>query len=68
MTAASTVLVINASLTLLEELLPKLSQLKASGEITAEQQAAVLAKYTSLKTRADGQFAGPEWQVEPPSR
>jgi hypothetical protein len=59
----NTVVILNAALTLVEELLPKLSELKANGEISAEQQAALLAKYNSLKARADGQFAGPEWQV-----
>ena len=60
----NTLIVINAALTLIEELLPKLNHLKAAGEITAAQQAELLAKYESLKTRADGQFSGPEWQIE----
>jgi len=52
-------------LALVESLLPLLDIFKASGEITAEQQQELLDKYNSLKNKADGQFAGPEWQVRP---
>lgn len=62
----NTVIAINAALTLVEELLPKITELASKGEITAGQQAEVLAKYNSLKARADGQFSGPEWQVSQP--
>lgn len=55
--------VINGSLALTESLLPVLDQLVKSGQITAEQQAVILAKYNSLKARADGQFSGPQWAI-----
>ena len=63
MNSASVLLIVNGALTALEELLPRLGQLRANGEIIAEQQAEVQARYASLKTRADGQFSGPEWQT-----
>ena len=53
----------NAALSLAEQLLPLIDQLSAKGEVSAEQQAELLAKYNSLKTQADGQFSGPAWQV-----
>lgn len=54
---------INASLSLVEKSLPIVQQLKNNGEITPAQQAELLAQYESLKTQADGQFQGPEWQI-----
>lgn len=45
-------------------LLPVIQTLTATGQITVEQQTAVLAQYNSLKTQAEGQFAGPEWKLE----
>ena len=53
----------NAAITLIEALLPSITALVQKGEITPAQQTALMAKYQSLKTKADGQFAGPEWQV-----
>jgi hypothetical protein len=47
---------------LVEKLLPAIDQLRLKGNITAEQQQQVRARYESLKARADGQFSGPEWQ------
>ena len=55
---------INAGLALIESLLPLLQQAVQAGEITVDQQSELLAKYVSLKNRADGQFSGPEWKVE----
>ena len=65
MNALGIIAAINAGLALVESLLPLLDIFKASGEITAEQQQELLNKYNSLKNKADGQFAGPEWQVRP---
>jgi len=56
---------ISASIDIAEKLLPLVSQLKADGQITADQQADILARFESLKAKADGQFSGPEWQVDP---
>lgn len=54
---------ISASIDLAEKLLPLVDNLKASGQITTEQQQAILDKYHSLRDKADGQFSGPQWQV-----
>lgn len=50
-----------ASISLAEQLMPVIEQLRLSGEITAEQQAEVRRRYESLKARADGQFQGAHW-------
>jgi len=64
MTPANTVLVVTSALTLVEQLLPKITELASRGEISAEQQAEVRARYESLKVKAAGQFSGPEWQIQ----
>lgn len=56
---------INGGMKLAEDLLPLLDGMVSRGEITAEQQAQVRAKYESLKAKADGQFQGAHWQIEP---
>jgi hypothetical protein len=56
---------INASLALLQNLLPLLDGMVERGEITVEQQNKVRAAYNSLRNQSDGQFQGPHWQVEP---
>jgi hypothetical protein len=53
---------LNAALTLSNELLPIVAQYRAEGKITAEQQAALRAKYESLLNRANGEFSGPHWK------
>ncbi len=53
---------LNAALTLAENLIPSISAAFANGEITAEQQAEVLARFNALKDKADEHFTGPEWQ------
>lgn len=58
---------VNAGLALVDALLPELQKLQLKGEITVEQQEQVLARYHSLRARADGQFSGPEWQIDPPA-
>lgn len=59
---------ISASIDLTQKLLPMVDQLKASGQITPEQQKAVLDQYASLRARADGQFSGPQWRVSTPTK
>lgn len=53
----------NAALSLVETLIPKIQEWVQTGEITADQQADLLARYNSLKNKADGQFSGPEWKL-----
>ena len=52
-------------LNLLEEMLPVIENLRVTGLITAAQQAEMKERYRRLKERADGQFSGPEWMIEP---
>lgn len=56
---------INGAMALTEALLPKLKQLKLSGAISDEEQAAVLARFNALKAKGDAAFQGPEWEVTP---
>jgi hypothetical protein len=60
----TTISAVNAGLALVEALLPEITRLRLKGEITVEEQREVLRRYNSLKARADGQFKGPEWQIE----
>lgn len=54
---------LSGSLSLAEQLIPLVNDAVQKGQISVEDQAAVLAKYNSLKAKADGQFSGPAWQV-----
>jgi hypothetical protein len=54
---------VSAALSLVESLIPKIAEWTKQGDISPEQQAELLAKYNSLRSRADGQFTGPEWEV-----
>jgi polyhydroxyalkanoate synthesis regulator phasin len=56
--------IINASLTLVEQLTPQVKELFQKGDITAEQQKALLDRYNALKANIDAEFSGPEWQIE----
>lgn len=53
----------NAGLALMEQLIPQIQEAAHRGDITVEQQAEVRRRYLSLKARAEGQFAGPEWSL-----
>lgn len=55
----------NGGIQLVEALLPLIQQLAQKGDISVDQQAQLLARYNSLKAKADGQFSGPEWQITP---
>jgi hypothetical protein len=59
------ILLANAAMVLLEKLLPIIGEKFKAGEIPIEEQAAVLARYESLKNRANGEFAGAHWKIEP---
>lgn len=63
--ALATIAAISAALSLVEAGLPLIEGFVQSGQMTVEQQAALLAKYNSLKIAADGQFSGPAWQITP---
>lgn len=53
---------LNGALSLANTLLPVVEQYRKDGVISADDQAKVKAAYESLRTRADGQFAGAAWQ------
>lgn len=54
-----------AAMTLIEELLPIIGDRVKSGTVTAAAQAELLNKFESLKARANGEFEGPHWKIEP---
>lgn len=51
----------SAGLSIVEQLAPKIQQLFASGEITPQQQADLMARYAQLLTNSAASFAGSEW-------
>jgi hypothetical protein len=58
------IILANAALTLLEQLLPKIQQSVAKGDVTVEEQRAVHERYAALRATGDAAFSGPEWQIE----
>ena len=54
-----------AALELAENLLPTISDLVKSGEVSIEDQAKVRAKFESLRDKTGGQFEGDHWKVQP---
>lgn len=58
------IILANAALTLVEELVPRIESLVKSGQITPEQQQTVRDRYTQLRDNLDARFSGPEWQIE----
>ena len=54
----------NALLGAMPTIINEVQTLAQKGEITADQQAAVLAKYQALEALVNsGPFSGPEWKV-----
>lgn len=53
---------INAAIGLLEVLIPQLAQLFKGGQITADQQQAVLDRINALRKSVNEGFSGPEWE------
>jgi len=56
-------ILINAALTLIEKLLPVISNAVKNGQVTPEAQAELRNRYTGLRAKADAAFTGPEWDV-----
>jgi hypothetical protein len=52
----------SAAMAFLKEAVPQIKEMFNRGEITKEQQDALLAEYQSLRERTEGQFAGKEWE------
>lgn len=61
MTPATIALLVNASLTILNELLPEFQKLHAAGLITAEDQQKVLDAINELRAKTP---TGPEWEIK----
>ncbi len=49
------------ALSMLEQLSPKIQALFQTGQITPEQQSALLKRYAELLTNSVASFAGHEW-------
>lgn len=60
-----TVAIISVLLTLVEKLLPKLTELASNGKITKEQQEQIRARYDKLAGNMDEAFGGDHWKVRP---
>jgi hypothetical protein len=52
-----------AALDFLEKIMPSITSLKISGQITTEEQSQLHAKLNNLRSQIDSQFSGPEWEV-----
>jgi len=58
------IILVNAALTLIEKLLPVVTDAVKNGQVTPEAQAELRQKYTALRNQADTAFTGPEWNIE----
>jgi len=63
MDPVSAIALTSAALSLVEQLLPVVDGFQKNGQISAEAQAELRAKFESLKTKADAQFSDPAWKV-----
>lgn len=63
MNAVLVIAAINASLALVEKLLPLLKNF-SRGDITPEQQSELRRRYAALRAAGDAAFTGPEWERE----
>jgi len=50
------ILLANAALALLEQLLPRIQQMQLAGQISVEQQQSVRDRYTALRAQGDAAF------------
>lgn len=55
----------NALMTALEQLVPKIQGLVKSGDVTKEEQQQVRDRYNALRAAGDSAFTGPEWEIDP---
>lgn len=65
MDPATAISLFSVGASLVERMIPIIRDLHLKGQINAAQQQQVLDRYQSLKTRADGQFTGPQWEPTP---
>lgn len=57
------IVLVDAALTVLEKLVPMMSDIVSKKEVTAEEQAKLMARIDALRAGGTG-FSGPEWKVE----
>lgn len=63
MNATVLIAVINAAISIVETLVPKLKELFSKGEITVAQQSELMARVEKILKDASS-FTGPEWEVK----
>lgn len=63
MDPATILLLLNSGLSIVEQLAPKVAELFASGDVSAEDQQKLAGRLAALRTNAA--FSGPEWEVNP---
>lgn len=63
MNAALVVSAVNGALSIVEQLMPLIHEHTQRGEITAEQQASLMARIDSI--RGGSFFSSPQWQLPP---
>lgn len=56
------IVLVDAAITVLEKLVPLISDLVSKKEVTSEQQAALLSRIDAI--RSGPAFTGPEWKIE----
>ena len=56
----------SAGIELVERLVPLIRDFANKGDITAEQQVALMARIDSLRVRAAGEFQGDHWKPSTP--
>lgn len=61
MDPASTIVIANGAMLILETVLPLIKDALSKGEITIEQQAALKARIDALRDKSA--FVGPEWEA-----
>lgn len=66
METAAIIAIIEGAFTIIEKVTPALQQAFQKGEVTAEQQTALLAKVEALRSATA--FSGPGWEIDPPEQ
>lgn len=56
----------NGLISLLELLIPKLTEAIKNGEVSPQEQQDTRGRFNALKANIDGMFSGPEWEITPP--
>lgn len=59
------IMLASAALQLVRQLIPAIQARLKAGNVTVEEQQALMNEYLALKELADGLFEGPEWEITP---